>query len=934
MKKAVGMIAILALLLLFSCSKELKLKETGEGSLFVDGCPEPGRSIAKLITNPNLGMEGPDALGGKGDYLLMNEHAAFIIQGTDHVNTYYYYGGTPVDGVALEGCSQASLERFEEMGFVVGLLNLEDLLASTIRCFRGDSVKVINDGSNGQAAVVRVYGADDFFWLVELELIGMFYTDFGIPKPLSDPMELDIYVDYILPPDSSALRIEYNIHNTSNDEMEIFAGAILFFGDTTRYPIPLKYHYQMKKTHELLNLLGMETVPVGVPWMVASSGDGAWSFAMKDINVGTADVSGVTAVLDIDQLLGSPIVLATNGEEGDTVTLTSFFGVGGGDHNTALLPLHEVNPNPVGLTYDLADLEGTTYDILTGDPLPDVQLEIQIKNQDDEWVFLTGFISDENGRYGGLIPDPGVECQLSARLEGRPSPLTEYFLPSETSNINIGFMSGGVLQYDVRDSTGKNIPVKVLVWELEGIEVGNQVRRIYSTTGYGQVELVPDDYWVTVTRGYEYTPYQGEVKVDFGPTTLLEVTLDRVVDTTGFLSVDTHMHASPSADNYISIASRIATVAGEGLEVAVSTDHEYIGSWQSAIDDAGLWQWVATVVGQEVTAPLPGHTNIYGGIEPRYDINARGGEVKWWEPEPFVGYSMDVAQIFEAERARGAQVIQINHPRSTGMTYFVDYDPEKGEPTTDPSKIGFPEDAEMWSWHFDAYELMNGMDNVFYNPGADEPAKTGTFDDWMSFLNFGHRVTAVGVSDVHDYGYPGYPRSYFVSPTDSPAAFDEEYLVKAVLEGRVIVSTGAFARVAIVDAGGAILAEIGDTYTLLDGASSVDLRVHIEAIPEIDVTNFMVFVNCDLTSGPTTTTSPDSVVKYNGIITVPVPTDTDAHLVVLGFGEASLPRGFRGPGNPEGVPRFVTNAIYIDTDNTGVYDNLPGSKVCYSPYVP
>ncbi len=928
MKKVVAVGGILALLFLFSCSKELKLKETGEGSLFVDGCPEPGRSIAKLITNPELRMEGPDALGGQGDYLLMNEHAAFIIQGTDHVNTYYYYGGAPVDAVALEGCSQASPERFEEMGFALGLFDISNPLDTTLRAFRGDSVKVINDGSNGQAAVVRVYGADDFFWLIEMELIGMLYTEYGLPKPLSGPLGLDIYVDYILPPDSSALQIKLNIHNTSDDTKEVLSGVALFFGDTSIDPIPLKYYHQQYQTAEGLLGLLLQDVPVGVPWMVASGGDGAWSFAMKDANLGMANISGVTAALDADQILEGSIPLSPNGEEGDTITPTYFFGVGGGDHNTALTPLYEANPNPAGLTYELADLEGTAYDLLSGDPLPNVQLEVQVKNLDDDWVFLTGFISDEDGSYGGLIPDLGVECQLTAYLEGRPSPPPVYFSPSETYNIDAAFMPGGLLLYDVRDSTGKNIPAKISVWERRADDsYGSFIRRVYSTTGYGNVELVPGDYWVSVTRGYEYTTYDGPTTIDPNSLAILEVSLERVVDTTGFLSMDSHMHAGPSADNYISIASRIASVASEGLEVAISTDHEYVGSWQSAIDEASLWEWVATVVGLEVTAPLPGHVNMYGGIEPRYDINARGGPVKWWAPDPFVGYSMDTAQIFAAERARGAQVIQINHPRNTGVTYYIDYEPETGEPLTDPSMIGFPKDAALWDWDFDAFELMNGMDNVFEKFG-----RGGTFDDWMSFLNFGHRVTAVGVSDVHNYGHPGYPRNYFVSPTDNPTEFAEEDLVKAVLEGRVLVSTGAFARVAVVNGGGAILAEMGDTYNL-PGGGPVSLWVHIEAIPEVDVTDFRVFVNCDLAAGPTTT-NPDSVVKYEGIISVSVPSDTDAHIVVLGFGEASLPRGFRGPGNPEGVPRFVTNAIYIDTDNTGIYDNPPLSKTCYSPYVP
>ncbi len=119
------------------------------GTLFVQGCPRAGLSQAKLITNPALKMEGPDALGGAGDYLLMNDRAAFIIQGPGNVNTYYYYSGIPIDAVALDGCAQAHQEQFEEIGIFVGNLDIADPLNSGLRSFRGDWAEVINDGRDG-----------------------------------------------------------------------------------------------------------------------------------------------------------------------------------------------------------------------------------------------------------------------------------------------------------------------------------------------------------------------------------------------------------------------------------------------------------------------------------------------------------------------------------------------------------------------------------------------------------------------------------------------------------------------------------------------------------------------------------------------------------------------------------------------------------------
>jgi hypothetical protein len=84
-------------------------------------------------------MQGPDAVGTVGDFLLMNEKAAFIVQNAAHANAYYLYGGILVDAVALDGCEQASLERFQELGLLVGSLNSTDFTQSILRFFRAET---------------------------------------------------------------------------------------------------------------------------------------------------------------------------------------------------------------------------------------------------------------------------------------------------------------------------------------------------------------------------------------------------------------------------------------------------------------------------------------------------------------------------------------------------------------------------------------------------------------------------------------------------------------------------------------------------------------------------------------------------------------------------------------------------------------------------
>jgi len=418
------------------------------------------------------------------------------------VNTYYYYGGILVDAVALNGCTQAGPEQFEELGLMMGTLDTVDPLLSSLRAFRGDWGEVINDGSDGQAAVVRVHGADDFFWLVELELIKAVYIaglDIGqhLVKPLSNPMGIDVYVDYILDPDSRVLQIDLHFTNLNAEENQVLAGTEIFFGDVTT----LKYY-----NDSVEDFLGYG-LATGVPWLVSASGTGSYAFAIKDAVMATTNIAEVDAALDYSQM-SAPIILAPAGQAGDTATETFFMSVGAGDFNSSIVNLHEYNPEPLpGMTTsNLLPFEGTAYDTVTLSPIPDADIELQVLNQNSVWKFLTGFKSDESGWFGGDIPDLGVEYRLVAHAAGRPDPAPVQFMVSLVPLINVGFAPGGILAYDVRDTLGRNLPAKIFLWQ-----GGSNVHRIYSTTGAGQEALAPGSYEVSVTRGYEYTTYQGAV---------------------------------------------------------------------------------------------------------------------------------------------------------------------------------------------------------------------------------------------------------------------------------------------------------------------------------------------------------------------------------------------------------------------------------------
>ncbi len=874
-------LSFLVLLVIFSFSVHVQAGSSTPVSKrsFPNDCPVSGKARAGRIDSPGVALTGPDALGRQGDYFLQSNRAAFIIEGLDRINTYYYYGGILIDAVAMEGSQQACPEQFEELGLFIGEVNKDDLRATGVRAFRGERIEILNDGSDGEAAVIRAYGTDDFFWLVELELFKMTYNSLNTPKHYTRPLGLELFVDYILEPDSRVLRIEFNIKNKGDEHRHIFTGAGAFFGDST-----VNRYY-----HDGLMYLADFSIHRNLPYLVSSSSNGAWAFGMKDASLGASNISGFDIFFDTRQLMRR-IELAPAGRPGNATKVVHLMAVGESDFNSALVSLHRENPAPIrGWDIVMESLSGKAVDAKTKNPVQGATVEVEVRNRLGQWTFLDGFITDEQGEFSGKVPDLGRKYRLIATKEGRNDPLPLYFSLQKQDHLELEFSPPGHLRYQVKDEKGDDLPAKIGLYQDDGL-----IKTIHTGAAPGLAPLKPGAYQFNVTRGYEYVPYNGEIKVLPGGTAFILAELEHVVDTAGFLSADMHVHAGPSGDNYISIPQRILTVAAEGLDVVVATDHEAVIPWQPAVEETGLQDWVATVLGEEVTATIPEHINMFA-VEPRFDIDARGGPVRW--------YGMDIAEVYRTIRQRGADIVQLNHP--LGYFEMIEYNLATGKAELDhPEYIGLEPGDSLWSWDLDSFEFQNGCDPVFGK--AMPKRKAGTFEYWMSFLNLGHRVTAVANSDAHDYSLPGHPRTYFSSPAGTAAEFHKDMLTGAIKEGIALTSTGAFAEVRVNRQAG-----MGDT--LVTSLDSVNLWIRIQAIPEIDVTHFKVFLNCDQVMNVSVKDS-EKVIKYEGELEVPI--SRDSHIVVMGFGKNRLPKGM-DQFDPFGVPRFATNPIYIDHGGDG-----------------
>jgi len=334
--------------------------------------------------------------------------------------------------------------------------------------------------------------------------------------------------------------------------------------------------------------------------------------------------------------------------------------------------------------------------------------------------------------------------------------------------------------------TGRGLPVRLTIVDMQGekpeIYFGegdhNAVRPgvVYAAHGRATFELPAGRYEVHALRGTEWGHATAPIDLEQNAEATVELSLAREVDTTGFIAADTHIHTLTfSGHGDSSVEERMATLAGEGVELAIATDHNHQLDYRPYQEKLGLNEYFTAVTGNEVTTEN-GHFNAFplppGGDVPAFDVK-------------------DWVKLVDGIRAKGARVVILNHPRwpaiSTGPLGVFEFDRLTGE-----RRESWDGTAGGPRFTFDAMEIVNST--------ALQDGARYVLRDWFAILNHGERITAVGSSDSHTVGDPvGQGRTYVRSSTDDPARIDVDEACAAFLRGATSVSFGIFADVVVAD---------------------------------------------------------------------------------------------------------------------------------------
>jgi hypothetical protein len=949
---------------------------------YLEGPSSQGSASIWQVDTVDQLAEGPTVEARPGDWVLENDRVRLFVEHTDRAMSPCPWGGNIVDAQYKRADGTLGDDVTGEIC----------LMVNVGLTFAPEEFAVVRDGSAGGAAILAVSGRLELLDFLNISSMAADYAP-GILEDIA--LEPERVIDakltryFILHPGDNGVRVVTAIRNDSDQTEHMAIGHLMRGGAHGNYFNPLNslggWGYSSLGPNNLqgdpLPFVaysgpkgGYAYLPTPDPDLLPSAG----ALPRGGVQV---SVAGVAASLlgreDILETLLAPANRLANlrgllHQEPDQVDVIEHWEYFGDETLSSMVdPIYrQLGVAPGTARGKVADEAGAAV------------AGVLVTAIDHENRGINQTRTGEDGTYAMAVP-PGVytiRARLGARVSREDKSVDVG--PNADASANLALKTPATIDVSVRTPDGEPTPARVMVICEETCSdmptsqerdvtldsLPSNVARIVSIgiDGDASIEVPAGAYKVVVTRGMEWSvwpataPDDGGHAVDLGEgeSATIDAEIAHVVDTSGALSADFHVHGVTSPDSIVRKQDRVLSHLGEGVDVLISTDHGFITDYGPAIDEQGASDHLASVVGQEITTPHIGHFNAFP--LQRDSDHRRGGALDWARG---TDYDMNPSEIFawiDAQDGDTAndQVKQINHPGSTIPPLRADVlrgitlaDP--GTKRMDPDQPGATgDDTGLWSDDFSAIEVMNGNDM----------GKVWTVMRWwLSMVSRGFSPTATAVTDTHklhsDLG--GIPRSLvFVDDAhDTPATFDAQALAAASNQGRLIGTNGPFFRVELENAA-AETATLGDTLATSDDQVTAHVTVDVPEwlhVDTIDVYSNLPASEIVTAPGgqnedPIAPTSshpiewePSDLLEaaagqashkhWTKTVDIPLTISADAYVVIVVRGNGA--NSSMWPAVPSrGVKPFAfANPVYVDTDGGG-YDNPPLADLAQTPLEP
>ncbi len=870
---------------------------------------------ARQIASASELIGGPLAMGQVGDYLIENDKARFIVRDTGREFGFLLtYGGHLIDADVQQKLGAGTLsppyppgrDSFEAMTPLINISSTDNPTAIT----------VINDGTAGGPAKLRTTGPDDLFDPIDprVAILQFDATRLKVPgSAVDNNIPVTISTDFTLNCGDNFLEMETTVNNTGGSALDLYIGDYingsgqleavgpgLGFGDAairlgdgngTTSPSYDWFGYFGFGQADFLSYAVLPEVTTATS-----------SFAQSGVTVPIYGQGLVGILLGTNDLLKPPGFLHV--PAGGSNSFKRWFAVGNNgmgqivDVRTKLAARGDIPPLKTGFVQGVVTV--------AGQPIDGARVIIAEKpgSRGAQSGVIDAFETRDGGFFQGTVPrgEYVAEVKVPGHLYegGGSTPLAKPIkVGGSTTVVNFDVPATGYLQVTVTDGVSTQpIASKVSIVGLEsapdpGISENATLATVTANLfGYdahekvviyglpqvhftdlsgdtGVFALQPGTYQVVVSHGPRYSVSKQMVTVVPGTATspqVLTASVVPVVDTTGFISGDFHVHMLQSPDSVVSNQERIVTMLAEGVDFFAASDHDFVTDLTADVAALGASSQIKTTLSQEITYFDSGHFGAYP-FDPANlpdPTSVTGGALDWGDSSAAIGAgypsdgSYDLSPDAMALLAKGppynAVVVQANHFNSGSLGYFrlhgIDSTLVPPQSSTPPAQIRLdPSLTNSYTDELTALELW------IENSRSQAALALGeNLGDWFNMLNnwssvAGHeklRKTATFDSDTHSTTVvqAGGPRNMIADTSPSVSAIDPVVAATHINEGRDIGTNAPFVQVSISGDGGATATHaIGSPMLVPAALGTATVNVSVKSPDWAEFDQIQLFVN-------------------------------------------------------------------------------------------
>lgn len=441
-----------------------------------------GGARAYQVVDRSALIGGPMALGDLGDFMLENSQIRVVLSKVGISRAFGLFGGNIVDadrvrggtGRGSSGGGQGA-DSLVEM-FPLFFLGAVDPKSST----------VVNDGSNGKPAVLRIKGEGASF-IALTESINNFVT---FPEGKN---RLDFQLDYTLQPGKNYIELAvkvtnkkekiYRFGNILGKKIPSMTGMVGIFGKRNKVFIPGTAGYNIRFALQgvFKNRLNPPAIPGLVGDFVASWGQNGVSYGF--VAAPTKENYVIQNKKEYDKLKvpihegslivpmeGSSITAAFTKQapytlkQNESFTFKMYIVVGDGSVASIRNAQLDIHKKPKGLVSGLLVSEETYA------PIADAHIIAYqgktptngVTPKPGDRMFYTDMRTDAQGRFQGYL-EPGTYTLIARQGMLRSKTVVVEVKKDQRIFKQLTLPQWGYIAYTIRDQKGRLLPSKVMV---------------------------------------------------------------------------------------------------------------------------------------------------------------------------------------------------------------------------------------------------------------------------------------------------------------------------------------------------------------------------------------------------------------------------------------------------------------------------------------